>query len=144
MSRFIHTVTLWLWGGFLYYAIEQIFRGHSHPSMFVLGGVCFLLIGGINNFFSWSMGLVKQAVIGAVMVTVVELVSGLILNRWLDLSVWDYSEMSFNLLGQICLLYSLAWIALSCAGILVDDYLRWKLFNEEIPQYRIFDKKQQE
>ena len=131
-------MTLWLWGGFLYYGIETLWRGFSHPTMFIVGGFCFLLLGGINNCLPWRMGLMWQALTGAGAITVVELLSGLIINRWLGLNVWDYSDMALNVFGQICLLYSLAWIFLSAAGIFIDDYLRWKLYGEEKPHYTLF------
>lgn len=138
MTKVLRTATLWLWGGFLYCAIEVLWRGHSHPSMFIVGGLCFLLIGGINNHLSWTLGLVWQSVIGAAAVTVAELLSGVIINLWLGWGVWDYSHMPLNVLGQICLPYSIAWIALSALGLLIDDYLRWILYGDERPRYTLF------
>jgi len=105
--------------------------------MFVVGGVCFLVIGGINNYLPWSVGLVWQALIGGTAVTVIELISGIVLNIWLGLGIWDYSHLPFNVLGQICLLYSLIWVVLSAAGIFLDDYLRWKLYGEQRPKYTL-------
>jgi hypothetical protein len=138
MSRLLRLTTLWLWGGFLYYCIEIAWRGSSHPAMFIVGGCCFILLGGINNWFPWTLGLVWQALIGAAAVTLMELVSGLIINRWLGWGVWDYNDMPFNVAGQICLLYSLLWILLSLIGILLDDYFRWRLFDEKKPRYTLF------
>ena len=133
---FAKIMTLWLWGGFLYYVIEMWWRHEfSHPSMFIVGGLCFLLLGGINNYLPWRMGIIWQILIGAGTVTVIEFLSGLIINVWLQLNVWDYSDMPFNLLGQICLQYSFAWIILSAIGIFLDDYLRWKLYGEIKPHY---------
>ena len=136
MSKVIRLATLWLWGGFLYYVIELLWRGFSHPSMFIVGGICFLIIGGINNFLPWSLGLVWQALAGAVAVTLVELTGGIVINLWLGLGVWDYGGMPLNVLGQVCLPYTLLWVPLSVVGIFIDDYLRWKLYGEECPGYR--------
>ena len=36
-------------GGAIYVGIEMLWRGHSHPSMFILGGLCFVSIGLIRN-----------------------------------------------------------------------------------------------
>lgn len=138
MTKFLRLATLWLWGGFLYTAIELLWRGYSHPSMFVVGGCCFVLIGGVNNFLPWELGLVWQALIGAAAVTIVELISGLMLNLWLGLGVWDYSNVPYNFMGQICLVFSLAWVVLSVVGILLDDWFRWKLFDEVAPRYTFF------
>lgn len=76
-----------------------------------------------------------QCVIGASIVTVGEFITGCIVNLWLGLMVWDYSNMPFNLLGQICLPFALAWVVLSGVAILIDDYLRYWLFGEDKPHY---------
>ena len=138
MSKVLRTATLWLWGGFIYYCVELLWRGHSHPSMFIVGGICFLLLGVINNYLPWTMGLVKQALVGAATITAVEFISGLILNVRLGFNIWDYSDAPLNILGQICLPYSFAWIFLSVIGIFLDDYLRWKLYGEQKPHYTLF------
>lgn len=69
--------------------------------------------------------------------TVAELVTGLILNCWLGLGIWDYSDMPCNLWGQICLPYTLLWVPTSLVAIVLDDYLRWWLFDEEKPHYHL-------
>ena len=137
MSKFLRLTTLWLYGGFIYYVIELIWRGYSYDQMFVVGGLCFLLLGVINNYLPWEMGLLWQALIGAGIITIVEFISGVILNIWLKLNIWDYTGTPLNLLGQICLPYFFAWIGLSVFGIFVDDYLRWKLYGEDKPGYKI-------
>lgn len=128
------TVLLFI-GGTAYIFVELMWRGHSHISMFVVGGLCFVLIGCINEYLPWEMGLVWQSLIGAGIVTSMEFMSGVILNLWLGLGVWDYSTMPLNVLGQICLPFTMAWIPLSCVGIVLDDYLRYWLFDEERPHY---------
>ena len=77
----------------------------------------------------------EQMVLGGLIVTVMEFIAGCILNLWLDLGIWDYSHMPFNLCGQICLPYTLLWILLSAVCIVVDDSLRYLLFGEEKPEY---------
>ena len=39
-----------------------------------------------------------------------------------------------NVLGQICLPYSLLWILVAVAAIILDDWLRYLIFAEERPQ----------
>ena len=138
MAKFLRITTLWLWGGAIYTIIEVLWRGHTHWTMFVLGGVCFLSIGAINEFFSWNMPLVVQGLIGAVQVTALELCAGVILNLWLRLGIWDYSHIPFNLWGQICLPFTAVWFALSVFAVVLDDWLRYWLFKEERPHYTIF------
>lgn len=129
---------LFMTGGFAYGGIENIFRGYSHISMFVAGGICFVLVGMLNEVFPWNMSVISQMVISSLIITAVELVSGLIVNVWLKLNVWDYSKMPYNYMGQICLLFTNIWFFLSPLAIFMDDYLRYFLLKEEKPRYKIF------
>ncbi len=137
MKRIIKSFILMLIGGSIYYSLEVLFRGHSHWTMALLGGLCFICIGAINIFFSWDMPLWKQVLIGAVIITVIEFIAGLILNIWLKLNIWDYSNMPLNVMGQICLPFMALWFFLSIVAVILDDYLRYWLFGEEKPRYRI-------
>ena len=137
-SRVIRYMTLWLWGGFIYYMIEIAWRGFSHPSMFITGGIAFLCIGVINNYLPWRMGFIWQCVIGGIAITVLELIVGLIVNVRLGLGVWDYSDLPMNFMGQISPHFTFAWMALSAVAIWLDDWLRWKIFGERKPAYRAF------
>lgn len=131
-------VILFAAGGVIYAGVEILWRGYTHWTMAVLGGILFVLIGGLNNWIPWEMSLVLQGAFGAVLVTALELVAGLILNVWLGLGVWDYSNLPWNLWGQICPQFSLAWIALAIVAVILDDWLRYWLFDEQRPKYRIF------
>ena len=128
---------LFMIGGLTYVGVEMMWRGHSHSSMFVLGGLCFLCIGALNNHLPWELGFVWQCLMGAGIITGLEFATGLIVNIWMGLGVWDYSNMPLNVMGQICLPFSLAWIALAAVAIVLDDYLRYWLFNEEKPHYKL-------
>lgn len=124
-------------GGAIYVGIEMLWRGHSHPSMFILGGLCFVSIGLINELFPWELGIVWQALIGGTLVTCLEFITGVIVNIWLKLGVWDYSGLPLNILGQACLPFYFAWVGLSVVAIVFDDYLRYWFFGEEKPHYKI-------
>ena len=141
MRDFLHhagkALVLFLCGSAVYAIIEILWRGHTHWTMAAMGGTLFLLIGGLNNWLPWDMSLILQGVIGALMVTGAELVAGLILNIWLGLGIWDYSQMPGNFLGQICPQFSLAWLALSIVAVALDDWLRYWLFGEDRPHYRL-------
>ncbi len=125
-------------GGLLYVLLEYAFRGRSHWTMAVVGGLCFWLVGLVNEVFPWDMPFISQCVAGAAAITAVEFVSGCIINLWLGWDVWDYSGMPLNLMGQVCLPFSLLWVAVSAAAVVLDDFLRWKLFGEEKPRYRLW------
>ena len=122
-------------GGLLYVLFELIWRGYSHWTMFLVGGICFVLIGIINEVIPWKMPLVYQMAIGAAIITTVEFISGCIINLWFGQNVWDYSRMPFNILGQVCLPFSFLWFLISAIGIVLDDYLRYWWFGEERPHY---------
>jgi len=137
-NRFLKYTFLFLTGGFVYGAIELLFRVYSHISMLIAGGVCFILIGLLNEVYSWDMAILSQMAISAGIVTCVEFVVGLVVNLWLKLNVWDYSGQPYNVLGQICLLYTNIWFFLSFFAIILDDYLRYFLLKEEKPRYKFF------
>lgn len=122
-------VFLFLIGGGLYTGIEMLWRGRTHWTMFVLGGTCFAVVGLLNEYkFKWKDSLIVQSLIGAVIITVLEFFTGCIVNLWLGWDVWDYSNLPFNLCGQICLYFSLIWILLSTIAIVNDDWIRYILY----------------
>ena len=94
-------VLLFVFGGLMYMGVEILFRGYTHFSMFLVGGLCFVLVGGINEKLPWDMAFVSQMMIASLFVTAVEFIAGVILNIMLGLGVWDYSSLPYNLLGQI-------------------------------------------
>ena len=139
MKNLIKHLILLLTGGALYYCIELMARGFSHWTMLFVGGICFILIGIINEIMP-KIPLVWQMILSAVIITAVEFVSGCILNIWLGLDIWDYSDETFNLIGQISLKHSIYWFFLSSIGIILDDYIRYFLFGEEKPKYTLIRK----
>lgn len=137
MSRLLKPLILTIIGGFTYYLVEVLWRGHSHWTMFLVGGLCGYIIGLINEVFSWELAIWKQVLIGASAVTAIEFISGCIINLWLGWNVWDYSSLPFNLLGQVCLYFFFLWMPLVLLWIFADDYLRYWLFKEEKPRYSV-------
>ena len=137
MKYFIKYLILLLVGGTAYYYIEILARGFSHWTMFIVGGICFILIGIINEITP-KMSLLKQMLLSAVIITVVEFITGCILNIWLEMNIWDYTDEIGNILGQICPKHTFYWFLLSSVGIVLDDYIRHFLFGEEKPKYSIF------
>ena len=105
---------LFVLGGSAYVALELLWRGRSHISMFAAGGLCFLILGAMSRE-NWKVG--KRGLLGAVAITEVELAAGLLVNR--DYAVWDYRPLPLNFYGQICLPYTLLWIPLSIAAMAI-------------------------
>ena len=122
-------------GGCCYYGLECLWRGFSHWTMALLGGICYVIIGGLNEFFTYEMPLWKQCLIGSIVITILEFICGCIVNLWLGWDVWHYEYL--DVLGQICLPFSLLWFVISGAVIITDDYLRYWLFGEEKPHYKL-------
>ncbi|MCM1124513.1 MAG: hypothetical protein NC416_18210 [Eubacterium sp.] len=120
---------LFLIGGGLYTWIETLWRGYSHWTMFLLGGLCFVIMGLLNEYkIPWHWCLLRQSIVSAVIITVFEFVTGCIVNLRLGWNIWDYSGLPFNLYGQICLYYFLLWIPLSMFGIILDDWIRYWIY----------------
>lgn len=138
MSQLQAYIIMFFTGGFLYCIIEILARGYSHISMLLAGGTCFLLAGVIENLLGNSASLISQMFLCSIMITVVELLFGLIVNRQMHLNVWDYSGQQYNFQGQICLLYSNLWFLLSCPLILLHDFMEFLLLGIPFPSYRIF------
>ena len=128
---------LFLIGGLIYILIEIVWRGHSHWTMCILGGLCFLYAGYQNERIEWNYPLLLQALRVTIFIVVMEFITGCIVNIWLGWDVWDYSDLPLNLYGQICLYYAILWYGLSIVAIVLDDYIRYWLFSEDKPHYKM-------
>ena len=128
--NFFKYITILLIGGIIYMLMEMLWRGHTHISMGILGGICVVLIGIINEIFH-DIPLLYQAPLGSTIITILEYISGYILNISLGLNIWDYSDLPFNVNGQVCLYYSLLWMVLSMVASVIDDVIRQRIFGEE-------------
>lgn len=117
--------------------VEILWRGRTHWTMALLGGLCFVLIGELNEHIPWETPLWKQGLIGSCIVTSLEFVFGLVLNVYLNLGVWDYSNLPLNIMGQVSILFSFLWIFVSIGAVIFDDYLRYWWFHEDKPKYKI-------
>ena len=118
--KFLGKSALFVLGGGAYVGLELFWRGRSHISMFLAGGTSLLLLGQLNRAKP-RLPLPLRAAVGAGIITMVELAAGLLFNR--DHSVWDYRGMWGNWMGQICPLFSLLWVGLSLAVLLIYDPL---------------------
>ncbi len=140
MKKGIKTATLFTVGGLLYGIIELAWRGHTHISMFLVGGLCFVLIGALDEIEK-PISVLAQLPLAAFIVTGIEFTSGVIINLVMRLDVWDYSDMPLNILGQVCLPFSAMWLALAFPAIIIEDSLRVMLFGERAKTLRFLPKR---
>ena len=145
MKKFIGKLGLFLSCGFIYCMIEILFRGWSHWSMFVLAGFLGVFcIDSINNVLSFDCDYIVQILISTILCTIGEGISGIILNVWLQLNVWDYSKMTFGtfFFGQCNVLFCFAWmLIISIIIFYCDAYNYYILKIEPCPYYIIFGHK---
>ena len=129
LLHLIKALLLFFIFGFIYIVAELVYRQHSHITMFICGGLSSLEIGLLNEFpkYKRKLNLFLQMLIGSAIITVNEFIFGLIFNVWLKYDIWDYSELPFNILGQICLEFSLLWFLLSYFIIKLDDLREYKV-----------------
>ena len=133
---FIKYLILFLLGGYTYYGIEILWRGYSHYSMIICGGICFIYAGLQNEQVEWDYPFWKQVLRVEAFILSAEFITGCIVNLWLGLNVWDYSGLPGNVLGQTCPQFALLFLPLSATAIVIDDFIRWKWFGEEKPRYK--------
>ena len=105
---------IFLTGGSAYVGLELLWRGYSHGSMFAAGGLCLLLIGHLGEVKP-RLPLPLRILAGAAIITMVELGTGLLVNR--DYRVWDYRHQPGNFLGQICPQFCLLWIPVAALAL---------------------------
>lgn len=131
---------------FLIYAVmgwmtEEIFALVKHGKIvnrgFLKGPVCpiygFGMVIIILCLSPVSKHLPALFVGSAILTTLLELVTGYVLEKFFHTKWWDYSEMHFNFRGYICLTFSILW---GLAGVFIIDIVHppvMRLINS-IPQ----------
>lgn len=118
---------IFIFGAIGYGSIEMLWRGHTHWTMLLLGGVCLYLIYLISTRMReklWQKLLMCAAAISAL-----EFAVGCLVNLRLGWAVWDYSDMPYNLLGQICPTFSLMWLLLSLPCVYASRFIYRFIFQ---------------
>ena len=133
-SQFLFFLTT---GGCIYYAVEILFRGFSHWTMFLLGGICFLFFYMQGIATGWSEALWIQTLRATIFVVSMEFITGIIVNKYLAMNVWDYDNMPFHVFGQICLPFAVIFSGLCAMGIIMSGYIGYWFYGEEKPHYHI-------
>ncbi len=107
------SLILFLFGGVGYSLLEILWRGFTHWTMFVLGGICFVLLSRLSVNCCGRVPMWACCFGSAVLITSLEFLTGCVVNLGLGWNVWSYSDQPLNLLGQICLGFSALWFLLS-------------------------------
>ena len=99
-------------GAIGYPLLEVAFRGRSHISMALAGGLSLVFIFYLGRQAP-KASLLLRAALSALFITALEFSIGVVVNLNLHLGVWDYTGLPLNLWGQICLPFTGIWFLLS-------------------------------
>lgn len=110
-KRVLIFITLFCVGAVGYGGLEILWRGHTHWTMLLCGGICLMLLVQIEHRMS-QKDIWRKSAAGCGMITAVEFGVGCIVNKGLGMQVWDYSDVPGNLFGQICLPFMLIWFVI--------------------------------
>ena len=111
--KFWRKITLFSFGGLCYVGMELLWRGRSHYSMFLAGGTSLVLVGSLGK--NTRLPLPLRILAGAGIITAVEFVTGLLVNR--DHRVWDYRNCPANFRGQICPQFCAVWLPVAAGAM---------------------------
>lgn len=114
-----------MFGAIAYGLVEVIVRGYTHWTMLLAGGAVMALFCHINK--TESLNIFLKCLIGAFVITSIELAFGLVVNIRLGWNVWDYSDKPFNLFGQICPYFSIGWFFISILGFRLCNVISGRL-----------------
>ena len=137
-GKWVLSMLLWFWVGGVYFFCEVIWKtmqGRPESISWTMFALAIILAIPLERFgaeLPWEMPLQWQVCICTAAITMMEFVTGLILNVWLGLGVWDYSKLPGNLMGQICPQFTLLWLILSLVGIVLLDWMRYAVEGGEL------------
>ena len=107
-------ILLFLLGAVGYPIIELAWRGRTHWTMSLAGGISMVLLLLISRS---ALPLPLMWLSVALAITAVEFSIGCVVNLGLHWEIWDYSKLPMNLLGQVCLPFTAVWFVLSIPAV---------------------------
>jgi len=116
-------------GGLIYGLIEIMYRGYTHWTMLLLAFIVSIPLDAFNERIGWDWPFLKQVLFGGTIITIAEFIVGCIINLWLGMNVWDYSNVPFNILGQVCPQFWVAWCMLTAIAIPIFDWERYGIYR---------------
>lgn len=140
-GRRVLSMLLWFWGGTVYFLLEVAWKtatGKPEMISWTMLVLAILLTAAVERCgyqLPWEVPLWIQSLACAALVTTVEFFAGVILNIWLGLGVWDYSDLPGNFMGQICPQFFGVWFVMCLVFIPAFDWMRWSVEGGERPKY---------
>ena len=123
MERAKEYAAVCLIGSVGYSTIEILWRGFTHWTMSVAGGIGFLLLY-LTDLELREKHILQKCLTGCILLTELEFIMGCIVNRICQMHVWDYSAEKGNVMGQICPLYTVFWFLLSLPVFILSAIIR--------------------
>lgn len=125
---------LWFFTGMCYSELELLARGVTYLPMTFIGGMAVTLVGAMTRRHDApSLKMWQVSALGMLVILDVEYISGCFFNLRMHMDLWSYAGDRFNLNGQVCLKNALIWFFLVPLAVWVNEFLRWKLFDEPRP-----------
>ncbi|WP_461810145.1 putative ABC transporter permease [Faecalimonas sp.] len=137
MKKISEYLFMWALGGTLYYTFEVFFRGFSHWTMFVLGGICVVFCVWQGMTVKWKDPLWIQILRCTIFVVSSEFITGIIVNKWFKWYVWDYTDQPFQLFGQICVPFAIIFSGLCALSIIGGGFFLYWFYGEEKPDFHV-------
>lgn len=128
--KFTYFLLLFCLGAVGYGFIEMLWRGYTHPSMMLAGGIAFCLLAVIEKKLK-PLRFIYRCIAGGLMITAIEAIFGFIFNIWLSQNVWDYSLLPLNYKGQVCILYTVLWCFLSAPFLIITELIYMRYFSDK-------------
>ena len=134
LKKVFYQFLIFIIGAVGYPCIELMYRaGYCHWVMTIIGGLALMMVIDVNIVLR-KQSIFIRTFVACIGITFIEFISGLIVNKWLQWKVWDYSYLDYNLEGQICLEFSFYWLLLSFVVIVVYEFVYFlykKYFRKE-------------
>lgn len=123
MRHLLLNLTLFFTGALGYSLLEVLWRGFTHWTMALTGGTCLVVLYNLFVLMGDTSIWIK-CLAGTLVITTIEFTVGCVVNLALGWNVWSYESMQFNLLGQVCLLYSVLWYFLSIPLVHLSNFIQ--------------------
>lgn len=128
MSKFKEYFMCFAFGAVAYGLIEVAVRGYTHWTMALTGGAVMVLLNLINK--TKNLSILVKCLLGMTVITSLEFAVGMAVNVGFGWNVWDYSDKPFNLFGQICPQFCIAWFFISIPAYAVCSYIEKRISSD--------------